>query len=151
MFWLKRILAVGAIASFTLPVCAFTFSYGSWLDIKGVEKVNNRVQLPLTRKKYKNVKITDKSLYQFLNRCQTDCQYPQPKQDFEIIESRAATSREGMWIADIEFNGEIILTVLVFENKKGLAVKLPDVVEFKDKAFQKQIEKAIQTQLEQTL
>lgn len=151
MFWFKRILVVGTLVSLTLPVCAFTFSYGSWLNVKGVERKNNTVQLPLTRQKYKNVKITDKLLYQFLSQCQTDCQYPQPKQNFEIIESRAAASREGMWIADIELNNEIILTVLVFKNKKGLAVKLPDVVEFKDKSLQKQIEKAVQTQIEQTL
>lgn len=140
MCFLKRTLAAALWVVVAVPVCAFTFSYGDLLDVKEVKNKDGALQMPLTRKKYKNVKVLSGSLYKFLKECSADCVYSVREKEVEVLELRAAANRTDMWIADLSLNGDISLTFLVFKNKNGFSVKLPEAVQFKDLAFKKHLQ-----------
>ena len=144
MLCVKRALAVFLLAVVTAPAYAFTFSYGNLFEVKEVKNAGGVLQLPLTRKKYKNVKILSKELYGFLRACPSDCTYVQSEIKLETAEYRAAASRQDMWIADVSVNGDILLTCLVFKSKKGFDIKLPEKVHFTDAAFQTRIRKFVE-------
>lgn len=139
----KRTLAAVLCMVAAIPACAFTFSYGNLFDVKEVKNDGGVLQLPLSRKKYKNVKILSKELYEFLRECEADCTYAPAGTALEMAEYRAAATRADMWIADVSVNGEILLTFLVFKNENGFRVKFPEVITFKDAAFKKQLEKYV--------
>jgi hypothetical protein len=60
-----------------------------------------------------------------------------------MAEFRPAESRRDMWIADVAFNEEMLVTFLVFQNKEGLSVKFPETVIFKDRKLKEQVKKYI--------
>ena len=144
MFYIKRALVVLGLVVATFPACAFTFSYGNLLDVKEVKNKNGVLQLPLTRKKYKNVKILSKELYEFVRQCSADCRYAAGTPEWEMAEFRAVQSRQDMWIADVSVNGELLLTCLVFKNKNGLSIKFPQEVRFTDNAFKEQMRQYVE-------
>ena len=140
MFSLKRTLAAVLWVVTAVPVCAFTFSYGDLLDVKEVKNKDGVLQMPLTRKKYKNIKILSGGLYKFLGQCSANCMYPARAKEVEVLEFRAAAGRADMWIADLSLNNDILLTFLVFKNKNGFSVKLPEAVQFKDLGIKKHLQ-----------
>ncbi len=141
MFCFRRVLAVCMLMWAAGAACAFSFSYGEFFDVKDVQNKDGILTMPLTNGVYKNVKILSKEMYGFLLHCPQECRYPVAKAGFESIDYRKALTREGMLIADVDFNQEIALTFLVFKNKDGFSVKVPESVIFKDKKLQKQVEK----------
>ena len=143
MFCIKRTLAVVVALVLTIPACAFTFSYGSLFEVKEVKNKDGALQLPLTRKKYKNVKVLSKQLYGFLQACTSDCAYEINGAELNMQQYRAAASRADMWIAQVSVNEEILLTFLVFKNENGFHVKFPEVVQFKSAVFKKNLQKYI--------
>ena len=143
MFWYQRTLGVLLSCVLAVPVCAFTFSYGSLLEVKDIEQKNGVLLLPLTGKKYTNVKVLSKTVYDFLQECSIDCTYPVLEKDFSIIESRVAANRPNMLIATVQFNQDILLTVLAFKERQKITIKFPAVVSFKDKELQAQVQKAV--------
>lgn len=140
MFWLKRMLALGSLLC-AVPACAFTFSYGNLFDVKDVKNEGGVLQLPLSGGKYKNVKILEKDVYDFLLQCKTDCRYLAESTQFVSVDYRQAFTNERMLIADVDFNNEVTLTFLVFKNKDSFSVKAPQEAVFKDKKLQKQVKK----------
>ena len=143
MFYIRRTLAAVIVCFIAFPACAFTFSYGNLLEVKDVKNDGGVLQLPLIRRKYKNVKILSKELYRFLQKCSGDCTYQTGEVQLQIEEFRPAATRADMFIADVSLNGEILLTFLVFQNKKNVSVKSPEVIHFKDKKLQERIQKYI--------
>ena len=143
MFLYRRTLGVLVSCLLAVPACAFTFSYGSLFDVVGVESQNGIVELPLTHKKYANVKLLSKPMYDFLQACEQDCTYPTLHRKFSIAEYRVAASNSKMLIVQVQFNEDLLLTVLVFKNKEKVSVKLPEVVQFKDKNLQKKVEQTV--------
>ncbi len=140
MFWLKR-APVLLFLLFCVPACAFTFSYGNVLDVKDVKLENGVLLLPQTGGKYKNVKVLEKDVYDFLLQCKKDCRYSVQDVHFVSADYRKAFTNENMLIADVDFNNEITLTFLVFKNKEGFSVKTPQEAIFKDKKLEKQVKK----------
>ena len=143
MFWYRRALAVIIICIVAFPACAFTFSYGSLFDVKDVKNEDGVLQMPLTRKKYSNVKILSKDLYDFLQKCNSSCIYQADSAELQIEEIRPAKTNEQLFIADVSINEEILLTLLVFKNQKSVSVKFPEVFVFKDKKFKERIRKYV--------
>ncbi|MBR3604211.1 MAG: hypothetical protein IKL48_06045 [Elusimicrobiaceae bacterium] len=140
MFLLRRVLVIWICLLAANAACAFTFSYGRFFDVEDVKYENDVLKMPLAQGKYKNVKILSQKVYRFLLDCEKDCQYQVPAITFETVDYRKAFTQEGMLIADVDFNGEIALTFLVFKNKKGFLIKTPKEIIFKDKKLQKQVE-----------
>ena len=151
-YFVKR--ALGSIACLlitTCPACAFTFSYGSLLNISDVQVQDGIIRLPLTQKKYRNIKILSRQVYQFLKECEQDCYYPQAEQTFDIAEVRRARTNEQMLIAAVTINRDIEITFLIFKNKNGFSIKTPDVVQFKDERLRREIKKALLERARQIL
>ena len=151
MFLYRRTLGVLLGFWLTVPACAFTFSYGNLLDVKDVQNGGGVLVLPQTNKKYTNVKVLSKKVYDFLGQCRTDCAYPVQDAAFTVVDFRKASTREDMLIADVDINEEILLTFLIFKNKKGHSVKTPQPVVFKDKKLEKQIVFRLNNLAEETL
>jgi len=143
MFFYRRTLGVWISCLLAVPACAFTFSYGNLVEVLGVERQDGTVQLPLTNKKYTNVKVLSKTVYDFLQTCTNDCIYSASAKDFTIAEYRVAANRQDMLIATVQFNEDLLLTVLAFKNKEKISVKFPTVVKFTDRNLEKQIQKAV--------
>ena len=144
MFCVKCTLAAVVFLALAIPACAFTFSYGNLLDVPEVKNKEGVLQMPLTRKKYKNVKVLSKQLYRFMKHCTSDCNYEPDGAKLEVTSFRAAATRADMWIADVSVNSEIGITCLVFKNGNEFSIKLPDVVKFKNAAFKKDLQKYIE-------
>ncbi len=138
MFWRKCAPAL-LCCLLAVPACAFTFSYGNVFDVQDVKNEGGVPVLPLSGGKYKNVKVLDKDLYDFLLQCKTDCRYPAEEISFVSADYRKAFTNERMLIADVDFNGEISLTFLVFKNKDGFSVKTPAEAVFKDRKLEKRV------------
>lgn len=149
MFWRKCAPAL-CLCFFAASACAFTFSYGNLFDVKDVKNQSGALMLPLSRGKYKNVKVLSKDVYDFLLSCPGDCLYNAPGTAFASTDYRKAFTNERMLIADVDFNGEIILTFLVFKNKDGFSVKSPQEAVFKDQKLEKQV-RAYLTQLAESV
>ncbi len=122
-----------------VPACAFTFSYGNLFDVKDVKNMGGKLEMPLARGKYRNVKVLGKKTYDFLRQCKGDCFYPVKDMQFQCKDYRHAFTRPGMLIANVDFNGEMSLTFLVFKNKNGFWIKTPDEAVFKDKKLEQEV------------
>ena len=151
MFCIKRALAVLIVCMLVKPVCAFTFSYGNLFEVKKVVNKNGVLQLPLTRKKYKNVKILSRELYSFLRACQTDCSYAVSQEQFEIEEIRPAATNTQMFIIEVSFNRAVLLTFLGFKNKNGMKIVFPQEVIWKDAGLKKRVQKYLEDQVKQNV
>lgn len=142
MFCLKRAPAL-LLLLFAVPAGAFTFSYGNFFDVKDVKNEGGALVLPLARGKYKNVKVLQKDVFDFLLQCRQACRYPVQEAQFVPADFRKAFTKEDMLIADVDFNGEITLTFLVFKNRNGFWVKTPEEAVFKDKKLEKRVKKQL--------
>ncbi len=141
----KRALGVCVLLlGSAFPACAFTFSYGNLFDVSQVKNENGAVMLPLANGKYRNIKLLSKDVWQFIKQCRQDCTYEVTGADFTCTDYRKAATREGMMIAEVEFNGEIQLTFLVFKNKEGFSVKFPADVQFWDRKLAAQVRRRLQ-------
>lgn len=136
MFWIRRALVLCLGVLWAGPVCAFTFSYGNLLEVKDVQNKNGTLMLPITKRKYNNVKVLAKKVYSFLEQCKKDCRYETAGKKFEIAQFRLASSREDMLIVQVDIQQEIRLTFLVFKGKKTPFIKAPNEVVFKDKKWE---------------
>lgn len=150
MIWFKRALA-SCLCFCAVSACAFTFSYGNLFEVKDVQNQGGALVLPLARGKYKNVKVLSKDVYDFLLQCKKDCRYAAPGAGFSSSDYRKAFTNERMMIADVDFNGEIILTFIVFKNKDGYSVKTPAEAVFKDKKLEKRVRAYLTDLAEKTL
>lgn len=151
MFWHWRAPVLGLALLLCSAAHAFTFSYGSWFDVKDVKNENGVLLMPLSGGKYKNVKVLDKDVYRFLQQCKKDCRYDAPQAQFTSVDYRTALTNEHMLIADVDFNGQIALTFLVFKNKKGFWVKTPDEAIFKDRKLEERVKAYLTRLAEKTL
>lgn len=150
MIWFRRALVL-CLCLCAVEACAFTFSYGNLFEVKDVKNEGGALVLPLSRGKYKNVKVLSKDVYDFLLQCKKDCRYAAPGGRFASGDYRKAFTNERMMIADVDFNGEIILTFIVFKNKNGFSVKTPAEAVFKDKKLEKRVRAYLENLAEKTL
>lgn len=151
LFYKRALVGCMLVIWSASAACAFTFSYGDLFSVKNVTKQNGVLTLPKTNKKYRNVKISSKAVFDFLKNCETDCRYSVADVRFVSRDYRKARTREGMLIADVEFNDEIILTCLVFANKKGFSVKLPQEIVFNDKDLERRVKHYVEALAQENL
>lgn len=151
MFFKRAVWVVCLLAGCVCPARAFTFSYGHWLDVPQVRQEGGALVLPLTNGKYRNVKVLSKDVYDFLLQCRQDCRYEADQVEFVSTDYRRALTHERMLIAEVELNGELMLTYLAFKNKNGISVKAPAAVTFRDQKLARRIQDYVATLAQETL
>lgn len=151
MLLYRRALGVCLCVLLATTARAFTFSYGKFLDVKDVHNTGGVLQLPLTNKKYTNVRVLSKKVYDFLQQCTADCVYPATEVQFDCSDHRRAENNRHMLIATIMLNGDIQLTVLAFKNKHGISVKFPETVQFADDKLLGQLRQYVTQLAQETL
>lgn len=150
MFWIRRTAALGVVFC-ALPLCAFDFSYGPYFRVSGISQTEDGIKLPVARKKYANLKMLSSAVYRTLAACKQDCSQEVSHMQFNIGDWRKAKTREGMLIADVEFNNQWAVTFLVFKNKKGFGVKPPEHFAFTDKKLEQEVQAALSALAEENL
>lgn len=120
-------------------LCAFDLQYGSFFKIDSVSVQDGRPVLPLARKKYANLRVLDRETFELLKTCPAFCRQPAVSAAPEVSEIRAAKTRGGMWIADVSFGGQWLVTFLIFQNKDGYGVKAPEHFIFLDERLKREV------------
>ena len=144
MFLLRRTLTVLFVFVLCSSACALDVVYGSFFKIRGVELRQGRPVLPLTNKKYTNVRILNEETYRWLSTCKSAvCSQPDVRGETEIFSLRAAQTRPGMWIADVAVDGRWLLTFLIFADAQGYNVVVPDVVLITQSTWLRQVEQQV--------
>lgn len=138
MYW-RRLLCWACMIGWAQVAGAVTLWYGNWLQVQHISRQDGRLQMPLSRKKYANVRLLDKKLYQFLLECKTPCRFDVKENQWKLVSLRAAKTRPNMWIAEAEINEQLNLTFLIFKEKDTYQLKPPQEVLFTDKKLLKQI------------
>ena len=151
MFYLRRTLGVMACLCWTVPACAFTFSYGSLFAVKDVQVKNGVLLLPRTSRKYTNVRVLSRPVYEQLLQCQKDCSYPVTEKQFSSADYRRAGASGSMLIVQVQFNQDIQLTVLAFKEKGNISLRMPPAIVFKDKDLERRVRQYVTELAEQTL
>jgi len=131
-----------------LPVCALDVRYGPFFTVKGVSVKQGKLELPLARKKYANVRILDEETYRWILSCDPQgCVWQNAAGVTQIQSLRAAQTRPGMWIAQVAVDKRWVLTFLVFENPDGFGFVIPEEVAVNDRAWQTRTEAQIAAEI----
>jgi len=147
--WSKRTwAAVVWLITIAFPVCALDVRYGPFFTVKGVSVKQGKLELPLARKKYANVRILDEETYRWVLSCAPQsCVWQNAAGATQIESLRAAQMRPGMWIAQVAVDERWVLTFLVFENPDGFGFVVPQEVEVKDRSWQTRTEQQIAAEI----
>lgn len=146
--FLRCLLAVAGFC-WAMPADALNLMYGQAFTVEKITRQNATVQLPLSRGKYANVKLLTRPVYEFLTTCKTHCRLERDTVNFTVQDFRAAKTRRGMWIADVEINGEIALTFLVFKQGGTFSIKPPEPVKFLDETLLENIKNRLKALAQQ--
>ena len=138
MFFRRTALTIAALFV-SGGLCAFDVQYGSFFAVHDIAVEDGRPVLPLTRGKYANVRILDKETFSFIKNCSGDCRQPAVSADAQLFEMRAAQTRADMWIADVSFGGQWLVTFLIFKNPDGYRVIEPEHFAFLNKPLQQRV------------
>ena len=111
---------------------AFDVQYGSLFSIKGIEIKNGSPVLPLSRKKYANVRVLDRETFEWLKGCAPFCKQFDTPGEADILSVRAAQTRPGMWISEVSIDQKWLFTFLVFQHEKQVDVVNPEGVKILD-------------------
>jgi len=139
-----RIALAAIYLLFPSGLRAFDVSYGTLFRVEGVQYKKGRLVLPLTNKKYANVRILDKDTFDFVNTCNDNCTHPAGEGKKTVSSLRKAVSREEMWIGEVDIDGKWLLTFLVFYDGKHTKIVTPSPVVFTDAAWLEQIKKLLE-------
>ncbi|MBR5151826.1 MAG: hypothetical protein IKW71_03260 [Elusimicrobiaceae bacterium] len=142
--WALLVCLLGVPALHALDV-----SYGKFLKITGIERTAGQVVLPVERKKYYNVRILDKSTYQFLTTCVPPCIQQVAKVAVVVQDVRPAQTRPDMWIVTVALNQDWLVTFLVFEKSGTYNVKSPKNLLFLQDVFKKEVEQTVVSAVKQ--
>lgn len=97
--------------------------------ISGVTRADGKIILPAERS-YQNIRILDKSTYDFVSSCTQRCVQPLTEVIPTVVEMRPAKTRAGMWIVQVAFNRAWLITFLVFQKGNDFSVKPPQDFKF---------------------
>ena len=75
----------------------------------------------------------------FVKNCSGNCRQPAVSADARIVEMRAAQTRADMWIADVSFGGQWLITFLIFKNPTGYRVIEPEHFSFLNDSLQQRV------------
>lgn len=143
MRFLWRAVFALAVLCWPWTLRAFDVSYGSLFQVANVSVSADKVTLPLSRGKYANIRILTRETLDFVKSCLGPCVQDAASGEIKVEEFRAAKTRGGMWIADVSFDGNWLITFLVFQNKNGYAVKPPEDFRFLNKQLRLRAEKTL--------
>lgn len=135
--------ALLALCLLTPTLHALDVSYGRFLKITHLKRTDEKLILPVERKKYYNVRILSKSTYQFVKVCQLPCVQAVAEVKVTVDSVRAAKERPDMWIATVAFNQDWQGTFLVFRQGNKYSVKPPAHLIFLQQALKQKTEAAI--------
>jgi len=110
--------------------------------ISGVTRSEGKVILPSERT-YQNIRILDKSTYDFVTACQEPCVQPLPQVTPVLADVRPARTRGQMWIVQVDFNGAWLITFLVFQKGKEYNIKPPEHFTFTSDVLAQQTRQVI--------
>lgn len=139
----RAVFALGLLLLCPQMLRAFEVSYGSLFQVENVSRSADKVELPLSRGQYANIRILTRETFDFVKTCPEPCMQDAGSGEIKVEEFRAAKTRGGMWIAEVSFDGKWLVTFLVFQNKNGYAVKLPENFRFLDKKLRIRAEKTL--------
>ena len=122
---------------------ALEIQAGSSFKITGIVRKQDKLQLPVERDKYYNIRILSKETLDFARTCKEPCRQPFENAIPALQEIRPAATRENMWIASVEFNRAWSVTFLVFKKKQEWTVKTPANFVFLDKHLEMQTRELI--------
>lgn len=148
---LRRLLLPSCLLFWAAGAGAADLIYGDFLLVRGISRSNARLQMPLSRKKYADVRLLDRSLYRFLLSCGEKCSFQPSGKEYSISSVRAAKTRPDMWIAQVEVNNQLALTFLIFKEGETFRFVSPSDVIFKDKSFLTAIEASLKAQVQAPL
>jgi len=144
----KRTWAAVLCIALALPVCALNVRYGSFFTIQDVSVKQGKVELPLTRKKYANVRILDEETYRWVLACKPQtCVWQDAPGVTQVQSLRAAQTRPGMWIAQVAVDERWVLTFLVFENPGGFGFVVPEEIAVNNAVWQGQAQAQIAAEI----
>ena len=136
---------------FSSPVLwGFKVQVGSFFEIDKITYKKGRLVLPVTRRKYHNVRVLDKETFVWLSSCgeQTICKQALAEASFQIEQIRPAQTRPDMWIADVSFGDKWLITFLLFKNGNDFSLQVPKVFKFLDVQLQTQVFKELVARVE---
>lgn len=128
---------------------AFDLQYGELFCVTNLTQKKGKIILPVTRGKYTNVRVLDKSTYYLLKKCELSCKQESAGGVVSVKQVRKAKTRDNMWIADVTVDNKWLLTFLVFRNKDGFDFIVPQDIRITDKKWLQQIKQSIQTRIMQ--
>ena len=138
--FLRRTVLTVCLMGVACGLCAFDLQYGSFFRVKDIVLEQGRPVLPLTRGKYADVRVLDRETFDLLKNCSVPCRQEADSAGTEIFDIRAALTRPGMWIAEVSFGGQWLVTFLIFQNKSGYDIKEPEKFVFLDRLLKKKVE-----------
>ena len=98
---------------------------------------------------YQNIRILDKSTYGVVSSCQDPCVQPFVEVTPMVAHIRRASTRERMWIVQVDFNRAWLITFLVFQKGNDFSIKDPEHFKFINQALAVQTHKVILQALRQ--
>ena len=122
---------------------ALEIQAGSSFKITGITREQDKLQLPVERNKYYNIRILSKETLDFARACKEPCRQPFENAAPAVQEVRPAATREDMWIASVAFDRAWLVTFLVFKKKQEWTVKTPANFVFLDKNLETQTRELI--------
>ena len=101
-----RALTILGIWFFLSPeLWALKVQVGSFFEIDKISYKRGRIVLPVTRRKYHNIRVLNHDTFRLLESCKekTVCKQNISSVSLRIMEIRPAITRQNMWIADVSF------------------------------------------------
>ncbi len=139
MFFKRAALTASLLAA-SCGLCAFDLQYGSFFKVQHISVQDGRPLLPLARGKYANLRVLDEGTFLFLQKCSARlCAQPANRAEPQIFDLRSALTRPGMWIAQVSFGGQWLITFLIFQHKDGYDVVEPQDFSFLDLRLRRQV------------
>lgn len=119
----------------------FKVQVGSFFEIDKITQRKGRLVLPVTRRKYHDVRVLDRDTFAWLLTCgeQSVCKQAIASVPFQIEQIRPAQTRADMWIADVSFADKWLITFLLFKNGNDFSLQEPKVFKFLDSQLQTQV------------
>ena len=105
--------------------------------ILDVTRAGGKIILPLERNQYANIRLLTSQTYRALSACAEPCVVAGDPITPTVDVVRPARTREGMWIAEVNFLPAWRMTFLVFKKGENLDVKFPAHVVFINPALEK--------------
>ena len=116
--------------------------------ISGVARTGNKLVLPSERT-YQNIRILDKSTYDFVSSCQAPCVQTLVGVTPTVSDVRSAKTRQDMWLVQVDFNRAWLVTFLVFKKGNDFSIKPPEHFKFLSTSLVQQTREVILQALRQ--